>query len=118
QATYLKDVARLELGADNYSLRSLLNGQNAVGLQIVMSPGANALEVAESVRETMARLQANFIEGIDYKIAYDPTIFVSASLKSVAITLLEATILVVLVVVLFLQSWRASIIPLVAVPVS
>lgn len=118
QSTYLKDVARLELGADNYSLRSLLNGQNAVGLQIVMSPGANALEVAESVRETMARLQANFIEGIDYKIAYDPTIFVSASLKSVAITLLEATILVVIVVVLFLQSWRASIIPLVAVPVS
>ncbi|ELX8377959.1 efflux RND transporter permease subunit [Providencia vermicola] len=118
QATYLRDVARLELGADNYSLRSLLNGQNAVGLQIVMSPGANALEVAESVRETMARLQTNFIDGIDYKIAYDPTIFVSASLKSVAITLLEATVLVVLVVVLFLQSWRASIIPLVAVPVS
>lgn len=118
QATYLKDVARLELGADNYSLRSLLNGQNAVGLQIVMTPGANALDVADSVRKTMARLQNNFIEGIDYKIAYDPTIFVSASLKSVAITLLEATILVVLVVVLFLQSWRASIIPLVAVPVS
>ncbi len=118
QATYLKDVARLELGADNYSLRSLLNGQNAVGLQIVMSPGANALDVAESVRETMARLQTHFIDGIDYKIAYDPTVFVSASLKSVAITLLEATILVVLVVVLFLQSWRASIIPLVAVPVS
>ena len=118
QITYLKDVARMELGADNYSLRSLLDGQNAVGLQIVMSPGANALDVSRSVRETMSRLQANFIDGIDYKIAYDPTVFVSASLKSVAITLLEATILVVLVVVLFLQSWRASIIPLVAVPVS
>lgn len=118
QITYLKDVARMELGADNYSLRSLLDGQNAVGLQIVMSPGANALDVSSSVRETMSRLQANFIDGIDYKIAYDPTVFVSASLKSVAITLLEATILVVLVVVLFLQSWRASIIPLVAVPVS
>ena len=118
QITYLKDVARMELGADNYSLRSLLDGQNAVGLQIVMSPDANALDVSSSVRETMSRLQANFIDGIDYKIAYDPTVFVSASLKSVAITLLEATILVVLVVVLFLQSWRASIIPLVAVPVS
>lgn len=118
QITYLKDVARMELGADNYSLRSLLDGQNAVGLQIVMSPGANALDVSSSVRETMSRLQTNFIDGIDYKIAYDPTVFVSASLKSVAITLLEATILVVLVVVLFLQSWRASIIPLVAVPVS
>ena len=118
QITYLKDVARMELGADNYSLRSLLDGQNAVGLQIVMSPGANALDVSNSVRDTMSRLQTNFIDGIDYKIAYDPTVFVSASLKSVAITLLEATILVVLVVVLFLQSWRASIIPLVAVPVS
>lgn len=118
QVTYLKDIARIELGADNYSLRSLLDGKNAVGLQIVMSPGANALDVSASVRATMARLQTDFIDGIDYKIAYDPTVFVSASLKSVAITLLEATILVVLVVVLFLQSWRASIIPLVAVPVS
>ncbi len=118
QIAYLKDVARMELGADNYSLRSLLNGQNAVGLQIVMSPGANALDVSSSVHSTMERLKSNFIDGIDYKIAYDPTVFVSASLKSVAITLLEATILVVFVVVLFLQSWRASIIPLVAVPVS
>ncbi|WP_265694246.1 efflux RND transporter permease subunit [Providencia rustigianii] len=118
QVAYLKDVARMELGSDNYSLRSLLDGQNAVGLQIVMSPGANVLDVSDSVRKTMARLQTNFIEGIDYKIAYDPTVFVSASLKSVAVTLLEATILVVLVVVLFLQSWRSSVIPLVAVPVS
>ncbi|QCJ71548.1 multidrug efflux RND transporter permease subunit [Providencia heimbachae] len=118
QIAYLKDVARMELGADNYSLRSLLNGQNAVGLQIVMSPGANALDVSSSVHSTMERLKSNFIDGIDYKIAYDPTVFVSASLKSVAITLLEATILVVFVVVLFLQSWRASIIPLVSVPVS
>lgn len=83
-----------------------------------MTPGANALDVSASVRATMARLQANFPEGIEYRIAYDPTVFVSASLKSVAMTLLEATVLVVLVVMLFLQTWRASIIPLVAVPIS
>ena len=118
QVTRLRDVARLELGSDNYSLRSLLDDKNAVGMHIVMTPGANALDVSASVRATMARLQANFPEGIEYRIAYDPTVFVSASLKSVAMTLLEATVLVVLVVMLFLQTWRASIIPLVAVPIS
>ncbi|HDC91847.1 TPA_asm: efflux RND transporter permease subunit, partial [Klebsiella pneumoniae] len=118
QVTRLRDVARLELGSDNYSLRSLLDDKNAVGMHIVMTPGANALDVSASVRATMARLQANFPEGIEYRISYDPTVFVSASLKSVAMTLLEATVLVVLVVMLFLQTWRASIIPLVAVPIS
>ncbi len=118
QITRLRDVARLELGSDNYSMRSLLNNKNAVGMQIVMTPGANALEVSASVRSTMERLKVRFPEGIQYSIAYDPTVFVSASLKSVTTTLLEATILVVLVVMLFLQTWRASIIPLIAVPIS
>ena len=118
QVTRLRDVARVEMGADGYSLRSQLNGKPAVALQVFMSPGANALDTSSAVRATMKRLKADFPEGIGYAIAYDPNIFVRASLKSVAVTLLEATLLVVLVVVLFLQTWRASIIPLVAVPVS
>ena len=118
QVVKLGDVARIEMGADAYTMRSLLNGQPAVAMQILQSPGANALDGSKAVRETMERLQADFPEGLKYEIAYDPTIFVRASLNSVAVTLLEATLLVVLVVVLFLQSWRASIIPLVAVPIS
>ncbi|EBG0062690.1 efflux RND transporter permease subunit [Salmonella enterica] len=118
QIIHLGDIARVELGSDNYSIRSLLNNKNAVGMQIVMTPGANALEVSAAVRSTMERLKVHFPEGIDYQIAYDPTVFVSASLKSVVTTLIEAVFLVVIVVLLFLQTWRASIIPLVAVPVS
>ncbi|HHM8616163.1 TPA: efflux RND transporter permease subunit, partial [Pseudomonas aeruginosa] len=118
QVTRLRDVARLELGSDNYTMRGQLDGENAVGLQILMTPGSNALDTSSAVRATMERLQAKFPEGIEYKIAYDPTVFVRASLQSVAVTLLEAILLVVIVVVLFLQSWRASIIPLIAVPVS
>jgi len=118
QIVKLRDVARIEMGADAYTMRSLLNGQPAVALQILQSPGANALDGSKAVRATMERLQADFPQGLKYEIAYDPTVFVRASLHSVAITLLEATLLVVLVVVLFLQSWRASIIPLVAVPIS
>ncbi|HBD32381.1 MAG TPA: multidrug efflux RND transporter permease subunit, partial [Cupriavidus sp.] len=116
--TKLRDVARLQMGADNYAMRGLLDGDNAVGLQILTSPGANALDTSDAVRATMERLQADFPQGLEYRIAYDPTVFVRASLKSVTMTLLEATLLVVLVVVLFLQTWRASIVPLVAVPVS
>ncbi|HEJ3004417.1 TPA: efflux RND transporter permease subunit, partial [Pseudomonas aeruginosa] len=118
QVTRLRDVARLELGSDNYTMRGQLDGENAVGLQILMTPGSNALDTSSAVRATMERLQAKFPEGIEYKIAYDPTVFVRASLQSVAVTLLEAILLVVIVVVLSLQSWRASIIPLIAVPVS
>ncbi|UDM06197.1 efflux RND transporter permease subunit [Halomonas sp. NyZ770] len=116
--TRLRDVARLQMGADNYAMRGLLDGENAVGLKILTSPGANALDTSDAVRATMERLQADFPQGLEYRIAYDPTVFVRASLKSVTMTLLEATLLVVLVVVLFLQTWRASIVPLVAVPVS
>ncbi|APA68208.1 efflux RND transporter permease subunit [Janthinobacterium sp. 1_2014MBL_MicDiv] len=118
QVTRLRDVARIEMGADAYALRSLLDGEPAVALQIIQSPGANALDVAQAVRATMQRLEANFPAGLSSRIAYDPTVFVRASLESVATTLLEATLLVVLVVVLFLRNWRASLIPLMAVPVS
>ncbi|CAI2432469.1 efflux RND transporter permease subunit [Serratia proteamaculans] len=118
QVTRLRDVARIEMGADAYALRSLLDGEPAVALQIVQSPGANALDVSQAVRATMQRLEGNFPPGLSSRIAYDPTVFVRASLESVAITLLEALILVVIVVVLFLRNWRASLIPLLAVPVS
>jgi len=118
QVTRLRDVARIEMGADAYALRSLLDGEPAVALQIIQAPGANALDVSAAVRETMARLEKNFPEGLALRIAYDPTVFVRASLESVATTLLEAIVLVVIVVVLFLRNWRASLIPLLAVPVS
>lgn len=118
QVTRLRDVARIALGADAYALRSLLNGEPALAMQIVQSPGANALDVSNAVRSAMETMQRGFPEGIEYRIAYDPTVFVRASLEAVALTLLEAIVLVVVVVVLFLQTWRASIIPLVAVPVS
>lgn len=118
QVTRLRDVARIEMGADAYALRSLLDGEPAVALQIIQSPGANALDVSAAVRETMGRLEKSFPEGLSSRIAYDPTVFVRASLESVATTLLEAIILVVIVVVLFLRNWRASLIPLLAVPVS
>ncbi|MGE8686232.1 MAG: efflux RND transporter permease subunit [Achromobacter sp.] len=118
QVTRLRDVARVSLGADAYTLRSLLDGESAPALQIIQSPGANAIDVSNAVRAKMRALQQGFPQDIEYRIAYDPTVFVRASLQSVAITLLEAIALVVIVVVVFLQTWRASIIPLVAVPVS
>ena len=118
QMTRLRDIARVELGADAYSLRSLLDGKPAIGLQIVQKPGANALETAARVRARMAELSESFPHDLSYRIAYDPTIFVRASIEEVIKTLIEAVALVVVVVILFLQTWRASIIPLVAVPVS
>src|SRR5690606_16914290 len=118
QITRLRDIARIELGADSYALRSLLDSKPAPALQIIQSPGANALDVSSAIRGTMEELQKGFPEGVEYRIAYDPTVFVKASLEAVVMTLLEAIVLVVIVVVLFLQTWRASIIPLVAVPVS
>ncbi|MEL5305348.1 multidrug efflux RND transporter permease subunit [Serratia nevei] len=118
RVTRLRDVARIEMGADAYALRSLLDGEPAVALQIIQSPGANALDVAQAVRATVKRLEGNFPAGLSSRIAYDPTVFVRASLESVVTTLLEAILLVVLVVVVFLRSWRASLIPLLAVPVS
>ena len=114
----LKDVARVELGASSYSLRSLLDNQPAVGIQIVQDPSASAVEVAAAVRAEMAKLQQGFPQDIEHRIAYDPTLFVKASIRNVVQTLAEAMVLVVLVVLLFLQSWRASLIPIAAVPVS
>jgi multidrug efflux pump len=116
--TRLRDVARLELGAADYSLRSLLDNKSAVAIPIFQAPGSNAIEISNQVRATMAELKKNMPEGVDYSIVYDPTQFVRASIESVVTTLLEAILLVVLVVILFLQTWRASIIPLLAVPVS
>jgi multidrug efflux pump len=116
--TRLRDIARLELGAADYSLRSLLNNDPAVGIGVFQAPGSNALEISTQVRATMDEIARSMPDGVEYRIAYDPTQFVRASIASVVHTLLEAIALVVLVVVLFLQTWRASIIPLLAVPVS
>jgi multidrug efflux pump len=116
--TRLRDVARLELGANEYALRSLLNNQQAVAVVIFQAPGSNAIELSDSVRAKMAELDDFFPKGVEWKVVYDPTVFVRDSIKAVIETLLEATLLVVVVVILFLQTWRASIIPLLAVPVS
>ncbi|WP_374494472.1 efflux RND transporter permease subunit [Zoogloea sp.] len=116
--TRLGDVARIELGAAEFGLRALLDNKPAVAIPIFQTPGANALNISEQVRETMAELAKDFPPSVQYSIVYDPTQFVRASIKAVITTLLEAIALVVLVVIVFLQTWRASIIPLLAVPVS
>ncbi len=118
EITRLKDIARIELGSSQYALRSLLNNKPAVAIPVFQRPGSNAIAISDAVRARMAELKQSFPEGVDYEIVYDPTIFVRGSIEAVVHTLLEAIILVVLVVVLFLQTWRASIIPLAAVPVS
>jgi multidrug efflux pump len=114
----LGDVARVEMGANTYALRGRVDHDETVTLPIFQAPGSNALELASQVRATMNRLEAGFPDGMEYRIIYDPTVFVRQSIDSVIVTLLEAIALVVLVVILFLQTWRASIIPLAAVPVS
>jgi multidrug efflux pump len=114
----LQDVARLELGAAEYALRSLLNNKPAVSIGVFQAPQSNALQLAKDVRAEMARLKENFPQDLEYDIVYDPTRFVSDSIVAVVKTLAEAIALVVLVVIMFLQTWRASIIPLLAVPVS
>ena len=114
----LSDVARLELGAGDYSLRSQLDGSDAVGIGIFQAPGANALQIRDEVITTLDELSTRFPPGVEYEAVYDTTIFVRESISAVVTTLLEAVLLVVLVVIVFLQTWRASIIPLLAVPVS
>jgi multidrug efflux pump len=116
--THVRDVARVELGSNNYALRSLLNNREAVAIPIFQRPGSNAIAISDEVRAEMATLKKDFPQGVDYTIVYDPTVFVRGSIEAVVHTLFEAIVLVVLVVILFLQTWRASIIPLVAVPVS
>ena len=118
EVTHLRDVARVELGASEYGLRSLLDNKQAVAIPIYQAPGSNALQISDNVRATMAEIKKNMPEGVEYQIVYDPTQFVRASIEAVIHTLLEAVALVVLVVILFLQTWRASIIPLLAVPIS
>ncbi|EJN21529.1 MULTISPECIES: efflux RND transporter permease subunit [unclassified Pseudomonas] len=118
EITRLKDIARVELGSSQYALRSLLDNQPAVAIPIFQRPGSNAIDISNDVRAKMDELKKGFPQGMDYSIVYDPTIFVRGSIEAVVHTLFEALILVVLVVILFLQTWRASIIPLVAVPVS
>ncbi|EEX34135.1 MULTISPECIES: efflux RND transporter permease subunit [Vibrio] len=118
QVNRLRDVARIELGAETYSLRSMLDNQDAVAIPIFQASGSNAIQISDDVRAKMEELSQTFPQGVSYEIVYDPTVFVRGSIEAVVQTLLEAVLLVVLVVVLFLQTWRASIIPLVAVPVS
>lgn len=117
-ALRLKDVARIELGSLNYSTVATLNGAPAVPIGIYLQPDANALEVASNVAATMERLAQRFPEGITYEIPYNTTRFINASIEAVISTFIEAIILVVLVVFIFLQNWRATLIPILAVPVS
>ncbi len=114
----LRDVARISLEASSYNTESGINGGNAAVLNINMLPGANAMQVAESVRETMEEISLSFPEGISYNIPFDMTTYISESIHHVYRTLFEALLLVILVVYLSLQSWRATIIPVVAVPIS
>ena len=114
----LRDVARVSLEASSYSTESGINGGNAAVLNINMLPGANAMEVAESVRKTMKEISAGFPEGITYEIPFDMTTYISESIHHVYRTLFEALLLVILVVFLSLQSWRATLIPIIAVPIS
>src|SRR5690349_24744650 len=118
EVTRLRDVARIELGAGDFGLRALLDNKNAVAIVVFQAPGSNALALSSAVREKLSELKTRFPQGVEWSAVYDPTIFVRDSIHEVIQTLLEATLMVVLVVVLFLQTWRASIIPLAAVPVS
>ena len=118
QITRVRDVGRVELGSSSYALRSLLDNKNAVAIPISQRPGSNALETSAQVRETMARLKKSFPEGVEYSFVYDPTVFVRQSIEAVGHTFIEALLLVAIVVLVFLQTWRASIIPLLALPVS
>ncbi len=114
----LSDVARIEIGSRDYASKTYMDGYNAVSLRVFQLPGSNSIQTADAVYKRLAELRDRFPPGVDYRINYDTTNFVRASIKSVLHTLIEATLLVVLVVVVFLQTWRASIIPLLAVPVS
>ena len=116
--TRLRDVARIELGPGTFGLRALLDNKPAVAVVVFQSPGSNALALSSAIRAKMADLKTRFPQGVEWSSVYDPTLFVRDSIREVIYTLLLATLMVVIVVVLFLQTWRASIIPLVAVPIS
>jgi hydrophobe/amphiphile efflux-1 (HAE1) family protein len=114
----VSDVARIELGARDYTINSYVDGETGIGMAITQRPGANALATAEALQQTIDRLSKSFPEGLTYRVAYNPTVFVRESIDSVIHTLYEAAILVVIVVLVFLQNWRATLIPLIAIPVS
>lgn len=116
--TRLKDIAHIEVGAAQYTLSSYVDNKSAAAIPIFQAPGANAIEISDNVRALMVELKKDFPDGVDYNIVYDPTVFVRDSIKAVVSTLFEAILLVLIVVIVFLQTWRASIIPLMAVPVS
>ena len=118
QIVRLSDVARIEMGSSDYTLRASMNGNAMAAIGIFLTPGANALAVAGKVHETLQRLSRDLPPGLSFEESWDPTVFVQDSIQSVQHTLIEAVVLVVLVVVVFLQTWRASVIPLLAVPVS
>ena len=118
RVTYLRDVARIELGAQDYGIRGFFDGQRGVGLAIVQQPGANALGTADRVLAEVEAVKAELPAGMAISVPYNPTEFVASSVESVQHTVLEAIILVVIVVLVFLQSWRAAIIPIIAIPVS
>lgn len=118
QVVRLKEVARVQLGAKSYDVSNQLDGNTSVGLVVYQLPGANALETAQSVKKEMERLKRNFPEGLEYRIVYDTTVFVEESIAAVYHTLFEAFLLVFLVVLLFLQDWKATILPMIDVPVS
>ena len=116
--TRLRDVGRSEIGAKNYDVNSYLNGQPALTMAVYQLPGSNALATADEVKKTMEGIKKLFPTGVDYKIVYDTTVFVSESIHEVYKTLIEAFVLVFIVVLIFLQNWKATIVPMVAVPVS
>src|SRR5262249_21240172 len=124
--TYLQDVVAdnrpgqqgVELGAKNYDVNSYLDGDPAITLAIFQLPGSNAVQTAKDIRARMEELKKDFPKGVDYKVVYDTTVFIEESVNSVFHTLFEAIVLVFIVVLVFLQNWRATIIPMVAVPVS
>ncbi len=118
RVTRVRDVARVELGAQDYGIRGFFDGERGVGIAIIQQPGANALGTAERVLEEIEAIRPDLPQGMDVHVAYNPTEFVAASVESVQHTLFEAVILVVLVVIVFLQTWRAAIIPIVAIPVA
>src|SRR6266540_3544317 len=118
QVTRIRDVARVELAARDYSVSSQLSGKPASALVIFQLPGSNAIDTSDAVRAKLEELKKNFPPGVDYRVIYDTTLFARESIVAVVHTLFEAVLLVVLVVIVFLQNWRASIIPMLAVPVS
>ena len=116
--TYLKDVARINLGGKSYDISSTLSGAPSASISIYQLPGANALDVAEQVETKMEELRANFPQGLEYKVSYDTTRFVKASIKEVFVTLFQAGLLVFIVLYIFLQDWRSTLIPAITIPVS